>query len=156
VAPEQPAGNLDVIRAVQALATAARLLERSMGDMTLPQYRVLSVVASSPERASRVAERAAVSRPSLSGVLDGLESRGWIRRSNVDGDRRGVHLDVTAAGAAALVTATAAGGDALAQLLSAVGGSERSAILHGLALLADVFEARAERREGSTTEAPVG
>src|SRR6516162_6957497 len=77
--------------------------------MTLPQFRVLAIVASSPERASRVAARAAVSRPSLSGVLDGLESRGWVRRSVVDGDRRGVHLDVTAAGNQALTDAAGRG-----------------------------------------------
>jgi DNA-binding MarR family transcriptional regulator len=145
----------DLIPAVRALATGARVLERALGDMTLPQFRVLAVVASSPERASRVAERAAVSRPSLSGVLDGLESRGWVRRSVVDGDRRGVHLDVTAVGNQALTAATAAAAVALDDLLAGVAPAERETVLRALALLAEVFDARAAHRVGSA-EAPVG
>ena len=65
------------------------MLERSLDDMTLPQFRVLSLIASSPERAGRIATLAGVSRPSLTGVLDGLVQRGWVRRVDVDGDRRG-------------------------------------------------------------------
>ena len=64
----------------RTLAVAARVLERSLDDMTLPQFRILSLIAASPERAGRIASRAAVSRPSLSGILDGLVKRGWIRR----------------------------------------------------------------------------
>src|SRR5205823_698728 len=74
----------------------------SLNDMTLPQFRVLSVIASSSERANRIAEKAAMSRPSLTGLLDGLEARGWVQRVDVEGDRRGVSLEVTRAGADAL------------------------------------------------------
>jgi DNA-binding MarR family transcriptional regulator len=148
VVSERP-GHADLIPAVRALATGARVVERALGDMTLPQFRVLAIVASSPERASRVAARAAVSRPSLSGVLDGLESRGWVRRSDVDGDRRGVHLDVTPAGRHALDAATAAAAAALGDLLTDEAAPERDAILRALALLAGVFDARVERRVGS-------
>jgi DNA-binding MarR family transcriptional regulator len=154
VVSERP-GDADLIPAVRALATGARVIERALGDMTLPQFRVLAIVASSPERASRVAERAAVSRPSLSGVLDGLEGRGWVQRSDVDGDRRGVHLDVTPTGRQALDAATAAAAAALGGLLTDEATPERDAILRALALLADVFDARVERRVGSTG-APVG
>src|SRR3954469_5211314 len=90
------------LAAVRALAFGARVIERALDDMTLPQFRVLSLIASSPERASRVAEKAAVSRPSLTGLLDGLETRGWVRRVEVEGDRRGVGLEVPPEGRAAL------------------------------------------------------
>jgi DNA-binding MarR family transcriptional regulator len=124
-------------------------VERALGDMTLPQFRVLAIVASSPERASRVAERAAVSRPSLSGVLDGLENRGWVQRSDVDGDRRGVHLDVTPAGRDALDAATSAAAAALGDVLADEVTAPRETILRALALLAGAFEARGERRAGA-------
>ena len=42
--------------------------------MTLPQFRILLLVARSPERANRLASQASISRPSLTGVLDGLVS----------------------------------------------------------------------------------
>ncbi len=131
---------------MRALAAGARLVERSLDDMTLPQFRVLGVVATSPERASRVAMRAAVSRPSLSGVLDGLVGKGWVTRSDVRGDRRGVHLAVTAEGDRALGTAGTAAATALWDVLDDVAPDDREAVLRGLALLARAFETRAARR----------
>jgi DNA-binding MarR family transcriptional regulator len=111
--------------------------------MTLAQFRVLSVVASSPERASRIAERADMSRPSLSGLLDGLAGRGWVERVVVADDRRGVRLEVTAAGHAALRRAQTAVGDAMAGILIDVPDHERDAVLRALVVLARAFDDRA-------------
>jgi DNA-binding MarR family transcriptional regulator len=116
------------------------VIERALDDMTLPQFRVLSLIASSPERASRIAEKAAVSRPSLTGLLDGLEVRGWVRRVDVDGDRRGVGLEVTAAGRAALRAAERAATARLDTVLGDLSSDVRDAVLNGLATLGDVFE----------------
>jgi DNA-binding MarR family transcriptional regulator len=135
-----------LVDAARALATGARLLERALDDMTLTQFRVLTVVATSPERASKIAERAAVSRPSLSGVLDGLVSRGWVTRSLVDGDRRGVRLDLTPAGRKALTAACHAAAEAVAAVLHDVPSEERSTALRGLELLAHAFDQRGARR----------
>jgi DNA-binding MarR family transcriptional regulator len=117
------------------------MVERALEDMTLPQFRVLLLIASSPERASRVAEKAAVSRPSLTGLLDGLEQRGWVRRAGVDGDRRGVSLEVTPAGNAALRDAQAATVDRLQHILAELPRPERDDVLRGLATLSDAFAA---------------
>jgi DNA-binding MarR family transcriptional regulator len=146
VASERSLAQDDLVAAARGLATAARLLERALGDMTLPQFRVLGVVASSPERASRIAERAAVSRPSLSGVLDGLESRQWVRRSVVDGDRRGVRLDVTTGGRHALAGACTAAGRAVSEILDELEPDDRAAAVRGLVLLAQAFDRRGARR----------
>jgi DNA-binding MarR family transcriptional regulator len=119
--------------AVRALAMGARVLERALGDMTLPQFRVLVLIATSPERANRLAERAAVSRPSLTGLLDGLEARGWVRRVDVEGDRRGVNLEVTPEGAAALKHAEQAMTRELKDvLLSASSDRDRARVVDGL------------------------
>jgi long-chain acyl-CoA synthetase len=145
----------DLTDAARALATGARVLERALGDMTLPQFRVLNVVASSPERASRIAELAAVSRPSLSGLLDGLVARGWVRRSDVDGDRRGVSLDVTPDGATALRQAEDAAAAAVRDVLGDVPLDDCDAALRGLVLLARAFEERGARRiPGPVHQAP--
>jgi long-chain acyl-CoA synthetase len=146
VGSERPPQRGDLTDAARALATGARVLERALGDMTLPQFRVLGVVASSPERASRIAEIAAVSRPSLSGLLDGLVARGWVTRSVVDGDRRGVHLDVTPVGATALRHAQEAAAAAVQDILGGLPADDRGAALRGLVVLAHAFDARAAGR----------
>lgn len=110
---------------------AARVLERSLTDMTLPQFRVLSVITSSPERANRLAEKSAMSRPSLTGLIDGLEARGWVQRVNVEGDRRGVQLEVTLAGAAALRSAEKAMTTELERVLAS-SPEDRAIVIEGL------------------------
>lgn len=103
--------------AVRTLALAGRGLERAAAPLTLPQHRVLALVATAPERASRLAARVDVTKAALTGVLDALVAHGWIRRTQVAGDRRGVSLELTSAGAAVLATADAAMGEWLDTVL---------------------------------------
>jgi DNA-binding MarR family transcriptional regulator len=117
----------------------ARVLERALEDMTLPQFRVMVLIASSPERANRLAERAAVSRPSLTGLLDGLEARGWVQRVNVEGDRRGVSLELTRDGAAALKHAERAMSAELDKVLAVVDPHERGRVIAGLEALGNAM-----------------
>lgn len=117
----------------------ARVLERALDDMTLPQFRVMSLIAFSPERANRLAERAAVSRPSLTGLLDGLESRGWVQRVTVEGDRRGVSLEVTRSGAAALKQAERAMSAELGDVLRSTDPASRAAVIEGLVALGNAI-----------------
>ena len=118
--------------AVRTLALAGRGLERAAAPLTLPQYRVLALVATAPERASRLAARVDVTKAALTGVLDALVTHGWIRRTQVAGDRRGVSLELTSAGAAVLATADAAMGEWLDTVLG--GDPERRAeVIDGIA-----------------------
>jgi DNA-binding MarR family transcriptional regulator len=143
----------ELAASARAVAFTARWLERSLGEMTLPQLRVLSLVASSPERANRIAERAAVSRPSLTGILDGLEARGWVRRVDVVGDRRGVLLEVTGAGTEALRQAEHAMTGALDGVLDAADPAGRRTIIAGLTALGQVLRTHRERREAAASAA---
>jgi len=145
VAPE-PSGTGEAGPPTLTLAIGARLLERALDEMTLPQFRVLSLVASSPERAGRIATLAGVSRPSLTGVLDGLTQRGWVRRVEVHGDRRGVSLEITDEGRAALDRAQGATGARLADVLELLDADERRAVLDGLAVLGRAFRLDRARR----------
>ena len=125
------------------------MLERALGEMTLPQFRVLSLIASSPERAGRIATMAGVSRPSLTGLLDGLVQRGWVRRVEVDGDRRGVSLEITPSGRRALDQADRDTSDRLDALLDLLTPTERRAVAEGLEALGRAFEAEAARRQAT-------
>ncbi len=128
------------------LAVGARMLERALEDMTLPQFRVLSLIASSPERAGRIATMTGVSRPSLTGLLDGLVQRGWVRRVTVDGDRRGVSLEITDEGRAALDAAQTATTSRLDALLDDLDDLDRQQVIDGLAALSRAFQREGERR----------
>lgn len=132
--------------AVRALAFSSRTLERALEHMTLPQYRVLTLIASSPERASKLADRAAVTPPSLTGILDGLVTRGWVARSEVDGDRRGVTLTITTEGQAAYDAARDATAAALDDLLSTADTKARANVLAGLVALQETMRDRAARK----------
>lgn len=124
----------------------ARVLERTLDDMTLPQFRVLTLIATSQERASRLAEKAAVSRPSLTGLLDGLEARGWVARSNVEGDRRGVNLELTKAGKTALRHAERAMTAHLDEVLASGNAKQAETAVEGLLALSTVLKERALAR----------
>lgn len=125
---------------------AARVLERELDDITLAQYRVLTLIASSPERAGRVAERASMSRPSLTGILDGLVNRGWVRRSEVAGDRRGVYLEVTTAGRARIKTADTVIAHAMHDVFAELDDEEANGVLTQLTVLQQALSARFTRR----------
>ena len=139
----------ELLGGVTAVAFAARSIERALDNMTLPQFRVLMMIASSPERASRLADRLAVSPPSLTGILDGLVSRGWVARSEVDGDRRGVTLTITAAGAKAMETAKGATTAALDALLEGADAKQRAKVLTGLTTLRALLTARSDAKVNS-------
>ena len=68
-------------------------------DLTLPQYRVLAILAEGSAAASGLADRLAVRRPSITALIDGLEARGLVDRRQEDADRRRVALRLTDAGA---------------------------------------------------------
>jgi DNA-binding MarR family transcriptional regulator len=136
----------DVPRAVLTVASLARGLERVLPDMSLAQYRILTMIGTSPQRAGRLAERAALSKSSLTGLLDGLTARGWVRRIEVEGDRRGVGLELTAAGSAAREAAEHALVERMEHYLSFVNERDRGRALAGLTVVHHALDAAWEAR----------
>src|ERR1700761_7439769 len=89
-------------QAIRALARMARQLERSSGDLNLAHYRVLAAIADGDERASRVADRLALGKPTVSAAVESLTRRGLLSREDAAEDRRAATLALTPAGEAAL------------------------------------------------------
>ena len=87
---------------VRTLARLARMLERGAGELSLPQFRVLAMVDQGGERASHLAERLAVAKPTVTAVVDGLVERGYLSRSADADDRRATRIALTPAGRRAL------------------------------------------------------
>ena len=76
------------VAAVRAVARLARVLERASGDLSMAHYRVLAAVADGDERASRVAARLALGKPTISASVDALCRRGLLTREDVVHDQR--------------------------------------------------------------------
>lgn len=88
----------------RVLARLSRIVEHALGDddLTLSQYRLLAFLSQGDWAASALADRLDVSRPSVTGLVDGLVKRGLVeRRPGVD-DRRRVDHVLTPAGKQAL------------------------------------------------------
>jgi DNA-binding MarR family transcriptional regulator len=94
--------NETEVQAIRALARVARLLERSSGDLNLAHYRVLSAIAEGSERASRVADRLTLGKPTVSAAVESLTKRGLLLREDAAEDRRATTLTLTPAGEEAL------------------------------------------------------
>lgn len=98
----EPVTTARQVDAVRALARATRVLERASGELSLAHYRVLAAIASGDERASRVANRLAIGKPTVSAAVEALAQRGLLVRSAVDGDQRVAVLHLTLEGQALL------------------------------------------------------
>jgi len=127
----------DLGAAVLAVAVLSRSLERALTGLTLPQFRILALIETQPQRAAGLADRSEVTRASLSSIVTVLERRGLIRREQVLGDRRGVLFGLTDAGTAELERSRQLLNERLHAFLTRFGPQDRRAVLDGLALIID-------------------
>ncbi|GAA4681751.1 MarR family winged helix-turn-helix transcriptional regulator [Frondihabitans cladoniiphilus] len=91
--------STDRVSAVSALVRAVRVFERASDDLTVADYRVLAQIVAGEERASRLAHRLALGKPTVSATVESLSKRGLIVRGTVEGDARATSLSLTDEGA---------------------------------------------------------
>lgn len=115
--------NDDMRLGIRLLAKLARVAEQACQTtgISLPQYRLLSEIVAGPSRASVLAARVGVSRPTLTSLVHGLEHSGFVVRVPVPADRRGIELRATETGLAAVARAETA----LAERIRGLAGSAR-------------------------------
>lgn len=128
------------------IARLARVFETRLGEdsMTLPQFRVLAFLSEGEWAASVLAEWLAVSRPSITGIVDALVERGWVERHDSPTDRRRVLHQLTPAGREALATSNAGLDGTLDKLLDHLDDGERARALDGLGQLAEAMRRHRE------------
>ncbi len=137
------------VEAVRSLARVARVLERASGDLGLSHYRVLSAIAAGQDRASRVAERFELGRPTISAAVDALRRAGLIERAEVANDQRAFALRLTPRGRETLEqveTEMVGVLDDLCHRMARAGGTGDP--LDVFAALGDALDARAEDHRG--------
>ena len=114
-------------------------------ELTLPQYRVLGILAEGSAAASGLADRLAVRRPSITALIDGLVARGFVDRRQENTDRRRVELRLTPEGASTLAQADVAVDDYLIAIAGHLPDKEEAMALRSLELWA---RAMVESRQG--------
>jgi len=122
-------------------------------ELTLPQYRVLGILAEGSAAASGLADRLAVRRPSITALIDGLVARGLVDRRQEDTDRRRVELRLTPEGISTLARADVAVDDYLIAIAGHLPDKEEAVALRSLELWA---RAMVESRQGPRSDITAG
>jgi long-chain acyl-CoA synthetase len=131
------------------IARMAKHVEVALDEvgLSLPQYRLMSWLEPGDEAAVGLAERMAVTPPSITALVDGLVKRSFVDRVPDPTDRRRLPLHLTEAGAEALRVADAAVETRLESVLSHVGDRSTAQITKGLAAMETALDrARAAKR----------
>jgi long-chain acyl-CoA synthetase len=142
----------DLVLCGRIAARLARHVEVALAavDLTPSQYRVLLRLSEGPSGASGLASGLAVSRPSLTAVVDGLVARGLVERSADPSDRRRVGHALTNEGTRALAAGDRALEERLREILSHAEPSRAAKVTKGLGALVEPLDAfRAARRAES-------
>jgi long-chain acyl-CoA synthetase len=133
----------------RVVARLARQVELALAtvDLTLPQYRVLILLGEGKEAASALAEKLAVSRPSVTGVVDGLVARGLVERHHDRDDRRRVGHELTDGGRRLIETADGEIERRLGEIAALRPGGAAAAAFEGLRPWREALDAyRSARR----------
>jgi long-chain acyl-CoA synthetase len=131
----------------RVLARLSRVVENAVGDdLSLSQYRLLAFLAKGDWAASALADRLDVSRPSITGLVDGLVKRGLVERRPATDDRRRIDHVITADGRRSLEDADARADERLQELF-AVLPADISSDAHDVLLRLQVaLDARLEEK----------
>jgi DNA-binding MarR family transcriptional regulator len=115
------------------VAIAARSLATIEPDVTLPQFRLLIVLAAhGPQGLGPLADSLAVNASTATRMCDRLVRKGLVRRRTSSTDRREVRLGLTEKGRALVDHATSQRRAELARLLKAVPVEEQRHLVRAL------------------------
>lgn len=122
-------------------------------DLTMPQLKVLLLLGrhgSAP--VSWLASRMDVSPPNITGILDRLEQRGWVRRMSDPQDRRVVRIVLTGEGERLLHELSGAGVDHLRDSLRPLNNGAVDELRRGLVRFLDLAGEGGSASEQVSTE----
>lgn len=127
-----------LIRRLHQIHTALFMEECAAFNVTPVQYSMMTAIAEQPGlEQARLAQEVGVDRATLANVVARLESRGLLRRTTTNADRRLKRIMLTAKGKRLLDQMTEAAQRAHARTVEILSTSEREDFLHVLARLVD-------------------
>lgn len=136
---------LEVIPLV--MRTLASELRRTRYDLAPVHFRLLALLAERSHSVGELAERQAVSLPTMSSSITTLVERGWVARLRPPHDRRMVLVELTPAGREVLREILRPVEARVTGLLASLSPTECDQLLAGCAVLRAAFSRAAESTE---------
>ncbi|MHA6623133.1 MarR family winged helix-turn-helix transcriptional regulator [Pseudonocardia sp. DLS-67] len=146
--PELGDGELvdAVMRASRVLVAVAARSLAAAGDVSLPQYRVLVLLAGrGPLRAVDLAAALAINPSSATRLIDRLVRAGLVRRHRMPSDRRSYRIGLSQPGRALVAEVTRRRRQEFEQLLAAVPADRHRLVVAALQAVADAAGESPER-----------
>jgi long-chain acyl-CoA synthetase len=153
--PPQPVSSELQVSVGRTVARLGRQVEIALSeiDLTTAQYRTLTQLDGGAEASSSLAAKLAVSRPSVTAVVEGLVERGLVDRRHSDEDRRRVSVNLTESGRRVLAQADEAVSARLGGLLAAVSPRQATQAVTGITQWGKAMDAKKARKQATAGEA---
>ncbi len=138
------AASNDRVPGVRLVVSLYREFEQvaRRGDLSMAQYRTLLYLLGGSRRAGELAAANAVTKPTVSTMINGLRQQGWVTDAvDETGDGRVTRIELTPAGRERLARFEDELADRMEQL---VPGVDRAAMRE---FLREIYEAHAETRD---------
>ena len=137
--------------ATRAVARLSKVVENALDEvgLSLPQYRLMVLLADGSDVATALARRLTVSRPSITALADGLVDRGFVERLADPVDRRRVNHTLTPAGHAALGEGDRSIRARLETVVAHLPARRQRAAVEGLALWIEALDANRVAQEAA-------
>ena len=135
--PPLNATDSTVVASRALLGMVARSLSTALDVVTIPQFRVLVVLASTgPQRMGDLAERIGVHPSTLTRTVERLEQSDLILRAPVPGNRREVRVELASAGAALVATVTDLRRAEIMAVVESLSDGDREEVRRGMEIFA--------------------
>jgi len=136
----------EVVEVIPLVMRTLALELRRTGHTPEPVHcRLLVILAERSHNVSGLAEKQAVSLPTMSNSITTLVERGWVKRVRASHDRRRVMVDLTPAGRAVLNEILRPTEARVTELLASLSSTECDQLLAGLAILRAAFARATEK-----------
>jgi DNA-binding MarR family transcriptional regulator len=137
-APELDPGAAGVLQAATRMlaGVALRSMDALDGEVTLPQFRLLAVLADlGPVPSGQAARALGLDRSTITRLADRLVAAGHVTRGSDPGHRGVVLLDLTTSGRDLVITADTWRWQELARIMARLSPADRTAVTSALGLL---------------------
>jgi len=131
------------------MRTLASELRRTEYTPAPVHFRLLAILAERPRNLSELAQKQAVSLPTMSSSISTLVERGWVKRVRDPQDHRMVLIELSTAGRAVLNEIRGEIEVRVMELLASLSPNECDQLLAGLAILGGIFDRAAENTQSA-------